>query len=644
MVSFGLKFSQLPCSRCGEDRQARFACPYCDKPPREHETDFHVQHRQQAVAEPRARLSDAGEPLSITLDDLWGDPQTIETFISRIYQAADSIGQEEPDGSNRLTEIAGEIASLKRWAEELDPIRPLRSITYETQALLAALYELVDVIITALSAESIQEAQRTAEVAQAAIDRAAAAVARAGDVVDRLSTVLEADDPIGTWLRLAIDNDPSSASERGAVLVYERTGWQATGGGVAVALAYHEVVRTIGNPETFWRLVTDHLSLLHGRRAQLELVARDANFFPRAREVAHDLWTAAQDSLRLPDPETLRGEVGRFLQNGHLIVEQPLKFHLGVACAATTKMDFNRTQASDVSQLVNIAKDKGWAISSELGDSDIRNAFGHRDFELIGDSVSLSPRRRSAASETPLVLTVPELQDAVLQLCETSIALDLALNLVASELGYGDHISPELSMAKAILVAWGWDDVEMVDTDPVTVEISAEVHGPQTFGSMALVSHLLSERADRVVLHLSRTDVEKTSEIEFDTAAFADVALDIGEDGTLGKVAFIRLMTLVKRDGQTLVPFDKLLLPIAIEAGQLAANRERGFPDIASDIKLWRSLAKDLGLRELEKEIGKALRLRAQAEAGVPATSAEIEGLFSLANDETPPSFPETMI
>ncbi len=633
MERMTLSFSDIECARCGARRQTRFPCPECGKAAAPTEIDFNVQARQRAVqtaAAARSATVDASPLSAAQLLSAAG----LASLPKRVFNAADRLAHGDADAAVELSSIATEITCLERWADDIRPLRPLIVLTHHTQFAVRSLVQMYDMIAAALVEERLDQAQQCAVAVQRALDAAAEGAAEANAILERANRVLESTDPMGAWVAEAFSGDPIAAIVQGHALLEAHTD-RVGGPSAALAATFHDsVVGTIGDPDEFWRLVGAHLALLEGVPSEILAVASDPLFASRTIDVTHDLWNAARRAAVAPDAETLRAVATELLEAGHLLVEQPLKFHLGVASAATTRMTFADTQASDVSQLVNIANDKGWEVRSGIGDAALRNAFAHRDFEVVGDEVSLSPQRRRRNGDPEVLLPLDHVQDGVLHLVETLAAMDLALALAMDRLGVSIDAAPlGRILAPSLLAGLGWSDIDVAD-DGGTVVVSATAHDAVPLRALALVAQPFVGSAEKLVLRLARADRGVNREIVVALDAYAGWATadeELEKDAT-----FIRLVRATLLDGHPMFSGGQAETVLASRGCQILFDRAVPDREVTRQVKIWRDTARDLGLEKVRRELGKGLRLRLQAGVGIRIDPSEFADLLALAGKSVP--------
>lgn len=283
------------------------------------------------------------------------ESRDLAALPSRIIRSAHRLASDQGAGSDEFVSVAQEIGSLERWASEVAPLRPLVTLTSHTKSVIGALIAEYEVVAGALAEEQLEAAQRASAAAQRSLDAVAEEARNVGTILERAARVLTAGDPTGAWIAEAFQGDPIGAIGRGQALLGAQTGRNGGGQSALAAVIYDAVMSTICDPAEFWKLVRAHLQLLDGVRAEVPIIASDPQFASRLVDVTQDLLDAARGAAVAPNSQSLRAEARELLEAGHLLVEQPLKFHLGAACAATTRMTFADTQARDVSELINIA-------------------------------------------------------------------------------------------------------------------------------------------------------------------------------------------------------------------------------------------------------------------------------------------------
>ncbi len=527
------------------------------------------------------------------------------------------------------------------WAHDTAPLRPLVTLTRHTASLIKALVQAYDVVAAVLIEQRLDVAQRATAAVQQAIDSAADEAAKASAILGRAERVLGARDPVGALIAEAFQGDPIAAVARGQSLLEAQTGRSGGPQSGLAAIIYDAVISTTCDPDEFWRLVRAQLKLLDGVRPEIPGIVSDPLFTSRVADVTHDLWEAARRAAVAPNTETLRAEARELLEAGHLLVEQPLKFQLGVACAATTRMTFVDTQASDVSQLINIARDKRWEVKSGIGDSLLRNAFGHRDFEVVNDEVSLSPHRRRRDGQPEVLLKLDDVQDRVLRLVETVAAMDLALSMTMEYVGVSLAASPLGPLVVGPLLSGiGWSNVEIRD-DGTQVTVSAAVSDRVPLAALAYAAQPFAGSRRQLVLRLARSDSGACSEIHVDLIAFG--AWANAADEFEKEAAFLHMGHATQRNGQALFSDAHVEKFLAFRGCQALVDQSIPGRDVARQVKIWRRIARDAGMEEVDRQLGKGLRLRLQAEAGLGFDPTEFEDLLGSAGQTLPP-LPDSLV
>lgn len=640
MERLTLSFSTVECARCGARRQTRFPCADCGEVASPAEIDINVQARQRAVQDAASARSGAANRLEASAAELL-ESGGLAALPKRVFDAADRLARGEPDAPREFAGIAQEIASLERWADDVDPLRPMITLTHHTQSVVRSLVQMYDVVAAALVEERLDQAQQAADTVQSALDAASALAAEANDILERANRVLEATDPMGAWVAEAFASDPIAATAHGQALVEAHTGRTAGSPSALAAVFYEVALSTIGDPDEFWRLVREHLQLFDGVTADILAMVSDPMFTSRAIDVTHDLWDAARRAAVAPEVVTPRAAATELLEAGHLLVEQPLKFHLGVACAATTRMTFADTQASDVSQLIKVACDKGWEIRSGIGDAALRNAFAHRDFDVTGDKVSLSPQRRRRNEDPEILLPLDHVQNGVLRLVETLTAMDLALAITMDGLGVSINASPlGRFLAGPLLVGLGWSEIQVADDEGLII-VSAITRDAVPLRAMAFVAQPFAGSAKGLLLRLARADTSAEREIKLDIDAYS--AWAYAHDELEKEAMFVRMGRTTLLEGQPMFSDAHVEKFLAFRGCQVLVDRTMPDREVARQVNLWRGAARDLGLKRVNRQLGKGLRLRIQAGAGMAFDPDEFDDLLAIAGKSVP-ALPDSLI
>lgn len=628
-----LTFTMTECSRCGADRQTRFPCPECGLRPRPTEVDINVQFRQNAVR-PARRVRE-GEATHLDLDahELLSSGR-LEDLPDRILAVGDSIGRREETGPAQLVELAAEIASLGHWTQGVKRLRPWVFLSDAVVVVVNELIKVFDIALRALLSEEIRTAQRCEGEIQAALDRAASAIGEANRRLDLMSLIIDADDPTGTWMAVAIDGDPTTALERGEALFLSRTGLRCGESAALTALMMAPMMATIGDEDRWWNLVNKHIRFLDIYRAALAPVLQDPAFASRRSDVVHDLWLSARRASRLPSPETLRQDASDLLDLGHLVVEQLLKFNLGLGCALTTSRSFAATQGRDVSDLASVADSQGWPIAQDLGDSSIRNAFAHRDYTIDGDSVLLSPAR-SNPTTSPRSLTITELSDSVLEIIEVSAAMELATVWLTEQVDPDSVFVPQgIIFAESLLIGFGWSDVSIIADAEDQVTISACVDTPLPLAAIAFAIAPLVGTTRELCLHLKSRNESNECIAVVPVELFS--AWQRTESEPLKEASFVHLCAVTTIDESPILSHDHVRKVIGIRTCQLVVDEEQDLSSVCAALEIWRSAARALDFPDLAREIGRAIRLRRYRAAGLPITEADTPKLLAHVEADLP--------
>ena len=633
MARTGLVFTTIVCLRCEAERQARFACPECGLAPAATETDIHVQDRQRALA----RIGDRSalvQRLDLNVLGLW-DLSDLAEIAPRMFEAWKGLARDPSGGVDAFRDVAAEVATLELWAAEIEPLRPLVVLTRHTQAVIKSLVDIYDLLAASLGEEQMKKAQAAANRLQGLVDAVGAELRRVRELVDRVDRVLDEPDPIAAWIgESAVAGDLEATVASGQALVEARLGRQVEAGAAFVAGIHHTVMSTLGDPDEFWRLAGDHLVRLERAAPQTLEVVDEPLFSARLAEVTEDLWDGARRAAVTPEPASLRTAARDILEAGHLVTEQALKLHLGVLCAATSRNSFSDTQAGDVSALLDVAVGKRWAVAAALGDSSMRNAFAHRDFAVVGDEVSLSPRRRQQDGEPEVLMGLDAMQDSVLRFVEAGAAMDLAIGIFLESHGVTVETAPlERVLSVALLSALGWSEVT-VDHQDERVFVSAVVTTDVDESVLGFAAHPFLDTAHALELRLVREDTGQSCVVEIDLRRGRDFRS--AEDERQKHAAFVlhRHSTLI--DGEPMWSPAQVERYAARLGWEAIIDPDISTPDLRKVVRVLRHLAQEAGLDAVDRELAKCMRLRLQAGGGWELDPADFEDLAAMAEKVVP--------
>ncbi len=633
-----LTFCSIQCIRCESMRQARFPCPECGKQPKEVEVDKYVQLRQRAVAqaeaiqdaEPRYRKED------LDLDILLGSGFLVEV-IDEVFEAANEIVAGNSDGPNSLSVVLATVEALKAWHESVVELRPNINVVRLAKIALHEIVVLCDAVVSALRCESLVEAQEMQSRIQESIDSATETVAKAGDIFDLAYEIYSADDPAGCLLREAGFGDPSHILELGRSKFEEKTK-HSCGVATSMIAAVNELsISLYGDEQNFWNIVNAHIALLTHDLTTLKEMLQSSHFTERISDAAYDYLSHARRSSFGGDPDSLREEVSDILETGHLIVEQGLKLHLGILCAIHTKKSFDDTQGCDVSELYNIASNKKWIVAESLGSSNIRNAFAHRDYSIVGQhEVSLSPNRRKRDKEPEIAVDVLELHDESLVMIEAASAMELALYAVAEKIDVDVVLLPRGDIvAKTFLTGIGWNDIS-ITRDNETAFVSATVDQPQRFANLVYVVDPYKDVLNEVQVELYRSDTGDNASI---IVSMNDHLRGYGAEEDYGRViAVLDLMNRVTVNDERVYESSQIVKCIAVSALAALADTERPFREVADELKAWKYLASRLGFEDLSRNIRGGIRFRARVNSGEANVDApNLDVIMSYGSEDVAP-------
>lgn len=560
----------------------------------------------------------------------------LANLSDRISSGANAISQTRQARSDKLQQIAADIASLETWVSETPELRPSGAYARHVKIAVGHLIGVFDVTISMLVARNGSDAQQLQPTLQRHLDAATDAISRCNELSDQIAELSLSENPVAAWMRLATGGDVLSAESRGTAVLdaHGLRDHQHKAGVGVLALLWDFIARSTSDDLSFWCRTTEHRTLLAAQRDRVAEIAETEMFKRRAADTVDDLLHAARLAIVQGDTESQRQRASDLLDLGHRLVEQPLKLHLGVACAVTTQQHFESTQASDVSSLVQVARQQGWAVASLLGDSDFHNAFAHRDYSVRTDGmIELCSARCKAQSRPAPVMSLDELCDAVLAISEACGVMDMALALVTDRC-VGDHTdgtSPFLirSVAEGLL---GWEDVDLRLDDGEAV-IEARCTRPVKFAEVAPLASTYLGDHDRLIVRLTTNggaqemripipELKEWSRVKGDTTRSAALLIAWHRATVNGAPAFSEA---------------QVRKALAVEALQLLADESKEFREIRHDLTSLRRAARAVDDHNLAKAIASCIGWKAQIAAGHRPTSNAIGRLVDIAAVEIQP-------
>lgn len=626
MPGFSVRFRTIRCRRCDEFRQATRPCHSCGARPAPTEVDDHWQRRVRLVrasADQTVPLKEAIPPLEVFQSlDLAGYPK-------RVFAAADAVNDDADNAVERWQAVAAEAQVLTDWVKTARPLRPLVQLTRAVSAAASAAARMFDAAAAALTEPDMRSAQAKTADLQRALDDAASAAGAVGELVDVLRRVEDSEDVIGAWLAEVLAGDPMSAFERGRELFRARVAEPCGDSTAFLVLVWDRLISVIGDPDRFWAIVLDHRQVLLAHQANVAEVVNDPLYAERVDVVAHDLWSAARRAS-VAEPLTSREAASELMDVAHTVVEQALKFHLGVACSATTKMSFGATQAGDVSYLANLAADRGWQAGLATAATPFRNAFAHRDYEVKNGVIALSAKAAAARGAKPIEVSSAELQDAVLDFTELNGAMEVALaSVVEQEFSAGTSSIPTLHLLRSILIGLGWTRVEVSAPAAEDVLVLAQVPGPLRLSALSFVAAPLVTRSVRVRLDLQRSDTGAHCVVTLSTAAFGSWMEATGADK---EMAFIQLCRRTTVDSVPIMSSEQAGKFIALRTLALVTSEGLDARQRKGEITRWRVVADEAVGSSLGSLIGRAQRWRIYADGGLRPDVEELRPLMDIAD------------
>jgi hypothetical protein len=627
-VQLAITFALVRCA-CGTERQAGQRCPECGREAEEADEDL---ERRRAIVRAVSHRTPPGDVEPLVLENAFS---SLGAWLDGFFAAYEATGDGSADDvAPALRASLGDLDALHRRASRADRLRPNHAVWAAIDDVLAAYDGLRDTYLEALTAATVEDAERAAPRGQAAIDVAAAALDRFNAVSDAWDRVEAADlgDEHGDLLAgaeaiaaLIGTADMVELDRKGAEFFVRITGGDVpcpTGFGLRLQLLDLAVEASMDS-ERFWRaartvykLLAEHGVALRGLfddpdwRADLTALTvetRDAGFEAAAVGAAAGVnrRRLVQSALRLAARQIERAA-------------QPLVATLVAVCG---RQSYARERRRDVNALLTRAGQMGLDDLLLGFDPKLRDADAHGEFELDGEGVRLTGTRGKLN-----YLTDEQLLDVTLAGTESIVALYSGLvgALVAAGVdpeALEEAVAAEIADAdkiKLVLLLNGWHDVD-VRIDDGHVLARGERDAANAWGVLAAVVAVVPETCETVTL--VATDETGTHTASGPLAPFRRWS---GADNECEKeIAFTLASLAWTVDGEPILTrahSEKVYAYRAVEALYLSVP-------VAEAIKVLRSLreaARAIASEDLAAALTAALRLRREVATGVaPSKSVD---------------------
>ena len=604
-------------------RQVRIECPDCGARPAITEVDIHLQRRQKAV---RAAREARRSPVDVPRDgpmELLGSSRLLRV-MECTTRASALVADEHATGPQELAGTAKEIAALEGWGQNASEFRPLAAYSRTVMRAVTSIVQVFDVILDALEAPSILEAQHYQADLQLFLDEAAAAIDEASTLFERFIRIQESDNACAAWLNEAIESDVISAAARGAELLEANQLSSDCVGAQVFAVVWDTVFGTISDIESFWSSVADHHELLSSHRDTVLQIVATETFGERLIAAREDALIVAHRVAMMGDAETIRQSVTELLEYGHQLIEQPLKLHLGLLSSCVTRKSFEQTQAQDVSALIGVAAAHRSDATTSIG-VDIRNALSHRDYRIADDGqIELSPALAATQGRSPVAVSQEELCDAVIRIAEDCAVLETALLVLCGD--RLDRVSVAYSSFLIHTLAagfLGWTDI-VVESTQDEIILKGRCLRRVKHAELTILACLPLEGRSRLRLRLHDID---TVHHEIVVSIVEFLAWSRMTESTNKTVAFVDLLRTTTVDGQPMVNDEYTSKIVAVSAMQCLADESLTFPELRVELAAWREAAKNWNHQSLTKAIATAIGWR----AGSPHSGACLDILMQFA-------------
>lgn len=644
-------------------------CPDCGAQPSPTEIDIYVQRRQQAAeAATLARQS----PVDTSRSSLFNAPTNISNLgeiithtselIEHIERAASLVANEADGGPAALESVAREITYLELWIKDAVEFRPLAPLMSLFKLSATQIVRLFDTSVNALVARDIATVQHLEEQIQESLDEAALAAETADSLLHRIERIVESTNPISAWLDEAVGGDIFSALEQGKLILAKHDINVSGSEAPLLAVVFETIISSISDSDRFWSAVYEHVNLLNAYRSELFNLVRYGTFAVRNDVVIQDILHTARRAISMSPSETIREEITEVLDEGHQLVEQPLKLYLGIACAIADRMSFDASQGAYMSELIDVANAEGWHHISRLipSSKDLRNAFAHRDYEVTDNSmVRLSPARCARQNRTALVLSSEAICDAVIAVMEACGVMQIALTVVL-----GDDVQDVSIKHSPFLISTliegllGWSNVEL-DVSGQKIIISAICPYRIRADHIASVASFFKDHPGDLILRLRS---KKNSKEQIYGMPLPKLALwNETQDEFDKMVAFLDLGYHMTHNDKPIITLDHIRKFTAFSILNLLANEAdsrksmslpfakadqqvkrlpqspRQFTKLLATLKRWKKVAERFEISDLAEAIQYAIQWKSSLQTNLRISNSWLDPLLGFMELEVDP-------
>lgn len=229
---------------------------------------------------------------------------------------------------------------------------------------------------------------------------------------------------------------------------------------------------------------------------------------------------------------------------------------------------------------------------------------------------------------------MPEAVDVVLRYVEIAQAMQLALYAVVDDLDMSTgSVLPVEMTVPTLMAGLGWSGIDVAVTEREAV-ICGTLDRPMPVAEMAIISQPFIGIADslRLTIWSSASDASPSTVLT-SLLAFEEwsMAADTDRDA-----AFVWLLRSTQRNGLPLIDDSQIRQYISKQACVLAGNRDLPYAMVGKQLRVWRTLARRLGMEDLFQAICDMQRLRRCFELGSPIDQSAADAALELASSPVP--------
>jgi hypothetical protein len=507
-VELSLSFALVKCS-CGNERQAGQLCKVCGC--QGTEFDEYLERRREIVAALDLQVVAPHEPAPASLESLW---VTLRGWLDDFTTAIEQTNQGSPhEASGRLQRAVDNLSVLSTHVIAAPKLRPRLAEWRAVDRVLQMNARLIDHWTRALVAPTPAAVNDEAESGQAALDQAAAIIARFNAVSDERAALdeLELTDEYGDVVAgaagaftLAGARNLIEFEQSGAALFERMTGTRACPVGFGIRLQMlNLIVESSFDEDRFWESTRAAYRAMIDSSEAFARLARDERWRRDFVLISREARDAGPEAAAITAAgANRRRELRSGIRLGATITERLAPGLVATLLSIKRRNAYTRERAKEIRTLLNEGNAAGYGSLLQGIDLAFRDADAHGEFEISDDGVRFTGTRREYD-----FLSDEELLDRVFMGFESVSALHVGIAAALPAVGVEHEELEEIlvdqpepsEMARILMAMNGWEDIQ-VQRDGKTLRIrgTRKVETPTTVAATLLPA--IDEDVEELIL------------------------------------------------------------------------------------------------------------------------------------------------